>query len=77
MLPRKVKVWLVKRKLRLKREKHILSVAELINLEHEIHKQYLKFDRSGEQSKDDALYWKGKRDGIREIWKPKVKYLHN
>ena len=71
MLPRKIKVWLVKRKIRLKREKQVLSVPDLINIELENHKQYLSHDRH--RDKDKALYWKGKRDGIREIWKPKVK----
>ena len=59
-----------------KREKQILCVVELISLELKTHGEYLKYDRGGTKLKDEALYWKGKRDGIREIWKPKVKYLH-
>lgn len=71
MFQRKIKVWIIKRKLRLKREQQILTVADLINLEAEAHKQFLKSGRSG--PKDESDYRKGFRDGVRAIWKQKVK----
>ena len=71
MFSRKIKIWWIKRKLRLKREQQIFTIPDLINLELENHKQYLSHDRH--KDKDKALYWKGKRDGISDIWKLKVK----
>jgi len=62
-------VWLVKHKLKKKREAQIMNVPDLINLEIAMHKEYLRHDRYGKRSKEDAIYWRGKRDGIRAIWK--------
>jgi hypothetical protein len=71
MFQRKLKVWWIKRKLRLKRETQILTIPDLINLEQEAHKQFLKAGRSG--PRDESDYRKGFRDGIRAIWTQKVK----
>jgi hypothetical protein len=71
MLPRKIKVWWIKRKLRLKREEQILTIPDIINLEQEAHNTHLAHDRHGKR--EDATYWKGRRDGINSIWKQRVR----
>jgi hypothetical protein len=69
MFQRKIKAWFVKRKYRLNREAALLSTKDILELEEDAHKKYLAHGRHTPKEKEDSLYWKGVRDGIRLTWK--------